>query len=52
MIGHKGLLKLDPNYYKTDPQELAYTYVNAVPNLTISESERLRLAGRRNDEAF
>ena len=51
MIGHKGLLKLDPNYYKTDPQELAYTYVNAVPNLTISESERLRLAGRRNDAA-
>ena len=52
MMGHKGLLSLDSNYYKINPQELAYTYVNAVPNLTISESERLRQAGRRNDEAF
>ena len=40
MIGHKGLLKIDPNYYKTNLQELAYTYVNAVPDLTIGESER------------
>ena len=52
MMGHKGLLKLDPNYYKTNPLELADTYVNAVPNLTISESERLRQAGRRSDAAF
>ena len=52
MMGHKDLLSLDSSYYKTNPQELAYTYVNAVPNLTISESERLRQAGRRNDAAF
>ena len=52
MMGHKDLLSLDSDYYKTNLQELAYTYVNAVPNLTISESERLRQAGRRNDEAF
>ena len=52
MMGHKDLLSLDSDYYKTDLQELAYTYVNAVPNLTISESERLRQAGRRNDAAF
>ena len=51
MMGHKGLLKLDPNYYKTNPLELAYTYVNAVPNLTIGESERLRQADRRSDAA-
>ena len=49
MMGHKGLLKLDPNYYKTNPLELADTYVNAVPNLTVSESERLRQADRRSD---
>ena len=48
-MGHKGLLKLDPNYYKTNPLELADTYVNAVPNLTVSESERLRQADRRSD---
>ena len=40
MIGCKGLLPLDSGYYKTNPQELAYTYVNAVPDLTIGESER------------
>ena len=52
MMGYKGLLPLDSAYYKTDLHELAYTYVNAVPNLTIGESERLRQAGRRNDAAF
>ena len=52
MMGHKGLLPLDSDYYKTNLQELAYTYVNAVPDLTIGESERLRQAGKRNDEAF
>ena len=52
MMGYKGLLPLDSAYYKTDLHELAYTYVNAVPDLTISESERLRQTGRRNDAAF
>ena len=40
MMGYKGLLSLDSAYYKTNLQELAYTYVNAVPDLTIGESER------------
>ena len=40
MMGHKNLLSLDSVYYKTNLQELAYTYVNAVPDLTIGESER------------
>ena len=49
MMGHKGLLPLDSSYYKTNPQELAATYVNAVPDLTIGESERLMQADRRSD---
>ena len=51
MIGHKGITALDRNYYKTNPQELAETYVNAIPNLTIGGSERPNLADRRSDEA-
>ena len=51
MVGHKGITPLDRSYYKTNPQELAETYVNVIPNLTISESERLNLAGRNSDEA-
>ena len=51
MMGHKGLLPLDSSYYKTNPQELAATYVNAVPDLTIGESERLMQADRRSDAA-
>ena len=50
MVGHVGVTKLDRNYYKTNTEELAETYVNAIPNLTISESERLKQANRRSDE--
>ena len=38
MMGHKGLIKLDENYFKTDPMELAKEYLHAVPNLTIHET--------------
>ena len=51
MMGHKGLLPLDANYYKTSLQELAGIYVNAIPYLTISESERSRQADRHGDAA-
>ena len=46
MIGHKGVMQLDSNYYKTDLLELASIYVNAVPNLTIAGPERSGQAGR------
>ena len=52
MMGHKGLLPLDPNYYQTNQHELASIYVNAIPNLTISESERSRHAARRSNAAM
>ncbi len=52
MMGHKGFLQLDPNYYKTNPQELASLYVNAIPNLTINEPERPEQADRRDEAAM
>ena len=52
MMGHKGLLQIDPSYYQTNQQELASIYVNGIPNLTISESERSRYADRRSNAAM
>jgi hypothetical protein len=42
MMGHTGLVKLDKNYFKTHVLELAEEYLNAVPNLTISDEERAK----------
>ena len=47
MMGHRGLTSLDENYFKTDALELAREYVTAVPDLTIDDSDRLRLSNRR-----
>lgn len=41
MMGHAGLVKTDRNYFKTHVLELAEEYLNAVPDLTISNEERL-----------
>ena len=46
MIGHKGVMRMDSNYYKADLLELAGIYVNAVPSLTIAGPERSGQAGR------
>ena len=43
MMGHIGLVKLDKNYFKTHITELVEEYLNAVPNLTINDSERQKL---------
>jgi len=41
MMGHKtGLIPLDANYFKTHVSELIEEYLQAVPNLTISEELR------------
>jgi len=41
MMGHKtGLIPLDANYFKTHVSELIEEYIQAVPNLTISEELR------------
>ena len=40
MMGHTGLIKLDRNYFKTHVNELIDEYLNAVPNLTISNEVR------------
>ncbi|MDE1767181.1 MAG: site-specific integrase [Thaumarchaeota archaeon] len=39
-MGHIGLVQLDRNYFKTHIMELIEEYLNAVPNLTISNEER------------
>lgn len=43
MMAHTGLVKLDKNYFQTHLNELIEEYLDAVPNLTISDEERLRL---------
>ena len=51
MMGHHGLVKLDRNYFKTHLIELAQAYINVVPDLTISDAERLRETNRlQNDK--
>jgi len=47
MMGHTGLVKLDRNYFKTQVLELAEEYLNAVPNLTISNEERVKAENQR-----
>lgn len=46
MMGHRGLVALDQNYFKTNLMELAVEYVKVVPDLTIDDSERLRRSNR------
>lgn len=47
MMGHTGLIKLDRNYFKIHTLELAEEYLNAIPNLTISNEKRLRLENKK-----
>lgn len=42
MMNHTGLVKLDRNYYQAHIFELIEEYLNAVPNLTISEEEKAK----------
>ena len=54
-MGHSGLIKLDKKYFKEHIQELIEEYLNAVPNLTISDEERLRAKNtqlRKEKEEF
>lgn len=41
MMGHNGLIKLDENYFKEHISELIEEYLPSIPNLTISNEERL-----------
>ena len=47
MMGHRGFVSLDQNYFKTSVLELAGEYAGVVPDLTIDDSERLRRSNRR-----
>lgn len=42
MLGHKGLIKLDENYFKQHISELIDEYLTSVAYLTISDEERTR----------
>lgn len=42
MMAHTGLVKLDRNYFQAHVLELVEEYLNAVPNLTISNEERTK----------
>ena len=50
MMGHTGLIKLDRNYFKTHTLELAEEYLNAVPNLTISNEKRLQIENKKKTD--
>jgi hypothetical protein len=50
MMGHMGLTKLDKNYFKTHTLELAEEYLNAIPNLTISNEKRLQIENKKKTE--
>ena len=47
MMAHTGLVKLDRNYFQTHVLELVEEYLNAVPNLTISDEERLKAEAQK-----
>jgi len=43
LLGHGGIVKTDKNYYWTNILDLVPDYVVAMPDLTIDDSERLRV---------
>ena len=43
LLGHDGIVKTDKNYYWTDILDLVSDYIVAMPDLTINDSERLRI---------
>ena len=43
LLGHGGITKTDKNYYWTDILDLVPDYIIAMPDLTINDSERLRV---------
>lgn len=47
MMAHTGLVKLDRNYFKAHIVELVEEYLNAVPNLTISDEEREKAQNKK-----
>ncbi len=50
MMGHKGMISLDQNYFKTSVLELAQEYLAVVPDLTVSDATRLKQSTRRMSE--
>ena len=49
MLGHRGLIDLDDNYFENNLHELAKEYLSAVQNLTIHETGNGRSVGSPKD---
>ena len=47
MLGHRGLVPLDKNYFKTSMLDLTREYVTVVPDLIIGDTERLKESNKR-----
>lgn len=47
MMAHTGLVKLDRNYFQTHVLELVEEYLNAIPNLTISDEDREKALNKK-----
>lgn len=46
-MGHRGLVSLDKNYFKTSMLEMAAEYVKAAADLTINDADRLKQSNQR-----
>ena len=47
MLGHRGVVSLDKNHFKTSVLELAHEYATVVPDLTIRDTQRLKESNKR-----
>jgi len=52
MMDHKGLTSLDRNYFKSNIEDLVKEYLLCVPNLTISETLRLKEESQAKDDVL
>lgn len=47
MMGHDGLISLNKNYFREHLEELIEEYIPAIQNLTIDDSERLKIKNEK-----
>jgi len=46
-MGHDGLISLNKNYFREHLEELIEEYIPAIQNLTIDDSERLKIKNEK-----
>lgn len=52
LLGHKGVVKLDSSYFNPSVEKLFFEFKKHIINLTISDSERLELQNKTQDETI